>query len=131
MDTLELIAFNRWYLIFFSIFYCFLVTNLTKNNKKAKWFKYYSIILQSLFIIFYFYMAFQLASMNSSNYDFFTYGLSLFYILSYVPFLSLIVLNFQSSKSSVLIKIAKMLMCLLIGIILYYPYMLLTYGFAP
>lgn len=129
MDDFKLIVFNRWYLFIFSILYCLLLFYLTRNNEKVKWLKPYAVVLQCAFLIFYYSMAVSLASMKSSNYDFFGYGLSLFYVLSYSPFIYLINLNFRKSKT--IIKFSLIFLSILLGVALYYPFIISTYGFAP
>ncbi|HCM89531.1 MAG TPA: hypothetical protein DIS85_06515 [Vagococcus sp.] len=131
MEFIKLIILNRWYLPILSLVYCILIYKICKDNRYLNILKYYSIIVQILFLIFYFFMAFQLASMKYSNYDLFAYGLTLYYILGCIPFILIINQKLKKNTISLLIRIGINIFIICIGIILYYPFIILTYGFGP
>lgn len=131
MDFIKLIIINRWYLPILSLVYYFLIYRISKDNKYVNILRYYSIILQTLFLIFYFSTAFRLANMSYSNYDFFAYGLTVCYLLGCLPFILIVNQKLNQNTSKIIVKILVNIFIICIGIILYYPFILLTYGFAP
>ncbi|MDT2847779.1 hypothetical protein P7H60_01180 [Vagococcus carniphilus] len=125
----------RWYLLIFGVLYFLIVKKLSQELKYQKIILVYSIAIQIIFLVYFFYTSYQL--MNPKQLpipmeDFNRFGsiLECFYLALSIPLYSLLMYQL-SKKMSKFLLIGVGIMLLSLFYIAGFIYILLTYGFAP
>lgn len=125
----------RWYLLIFGVIYFLIVKKLSQELKYQKIILVYSIAIQIIFLVYFFYTSYQLMNPRQLPIpmeDFNRFGsiLEYFYLALSIPLYSLLMYQL-SKKMSKFLLIGVGVMLLSLFYIAGFIYILLTYGFAP